>query len=173
MTGNKRARMLKRISKQVRLFIILILLVLVLLPIYWMVNTSFKPQNEIFKTPPTIFPEKATLSNYVSLVVGDLASSISFMTYFKNSLIVSVATVILTLILATPAAYAFSRVPFIGKKMLIYLIPDIPDASHRADPDPDLCHVFKVTPVKLVYRSGDSLSHVYPSFLHLDAERIF
>jgi len=122
MKGNKWARILKKISKQVRLLIILILLVLVLLPIYWMFNTSLKSQTEIFKMPPTIFPKEVTLHNYISILVGDLASSISFMTYFKNSLIVSLSTVILTLILATPAAYAFSRVPFIGKRMLIYLI---------------------------------------------------
>lgn len=122
MRGNKKARIIKGGAKQVRLLIILSLLVLVLLPIYWMVNTSLKPQTEIFKMPPTIFPKEVTLQNYISILVGDLASSISFMTYFKNSVIVSVATVILTLILATPAAYAFSRVLFIGKRMLIYLI---------------------------------------------------
>jgi len=122
MNGNNLTRILRGISRHVRLLIILILLVLVLLPIYWMVNTSLKPQEEIFKMPPSIFPKNVTFSNYISILIGDLASSISFMTYFKNSLIVSVATVILTLILATPAAYAFSRVPFIGKKTLIYLI---------------------------------------------------
>ncbi len=122
MRGNKWTRILRRISKQVRLLIILILLVLVLLPIYWMFNTSLKPQTEIFEMPPTVFPKEVTLQNYISILVGDLASSISFMTYFKNSLIVSLSTVICTLILATPAAYAFSRVPFIGKKTLIYLI---------------------------------------------------
>jgi multiple sugar transport system permease protein len=44
------------------------------------------------------------------------------MTYFKNSMIVAVLTVLFTLILATPAAYGFSRVHFLGKRTLIYLI---------------------------------------------------
>jgi multiple sugar transport system permease protein len=117
-----KARIMKSISKKLRLIIILVLLVLVLLPIYWMVNTSFKLQPEIFRMPPTFFPRKFTLFNYTSIIIGDLASSISFLSYFKNSLIVSVVTVVFTLILATPAAYSFSRVKFIGRRTLIYVI---------------------------------------------------
>jgi len=115
-------RIWKGISKRVRLLIILVLLLLVLLPIYWMVNTSFKHQPEIFQLPPTFVPEDFTLYNYESILYGDLASSITFMTYFKNSMIVAILTVLFTLILATPAAYGFSRVRFLGKRTLIYLI---------------------------------------------------
>ncbi len=115
-------RVWKRISKRVRLLIILVLLLLILLPIYWMVNTSFKHQPEIFRLPPTIVPKDFTLYNYTSILYGDLASSITFMTYFKNSMIVAILTVLFTLVLATPAAYGFSRVHFLGKRTLIYLI---------------------------------------------------
>ncbi len=117
-----RSRLWKKLSRKIRLFIILILLLLVLLPIYWMLNTSLKFQPEIFAMPPTLFPQKLTLFNYSSILVGDLASSITFLTYFKNSLVVAVSTVVLTLVLATPAAYGFSRVKFVGKKTLIYII---------------------------------------------------
>ncbi len=115
-------RVWKRISKRVRLLIILVLLLLILLPIYWMVNTSFKYQPEIFRLPPTIVPKDFTLYNYTSILYGDLASSVTFMTYFKNSMIVAILTVLFTLVLATPAAYGFSRVHFLGKRTLIYLI---------------------------------------------------
>jgi multiple sugar transport system permease protein len=115
-------RIWKGISKRVRLLIILVLLLLILLPIYWMVNTSFKYQPEIFQLPPTVIPEEFTFSNYESILYGDFASSITFMTYFKNSMIVAILTVLFTLVLATPAAYGFSRVRFLGKRTLIYLI---------------------------------------------------
>jgi multiple sugar transport system permease protein len=107
---------------KVRLIVILVLLVLILLPIYWMLNTSFKLQPEIFRMPPTMFPHDFTLGNYGSILIGHLASAISFLTYFRNSLIVSLGTVVVTLILATPAAYAFSRSSFLGRRTLIYLI---------------------------------------------------
>jgi multiple sugar transport system permease protein len=42
--------------------------------------------------------------------------------YFRNSLVVSIGTVLTTLLLATPAAYAFSRVPFKGKRTFIYFV---------------------------------------------------
>jgi multiple sugar transport system permease protein len=72
--------------------------------------------------PPSLFPRDFTLSNYWSILFGDLASSISFLVYFKNSIIVAVATVVCTLLLATPASYAFSRVRFMGRRTLIYVI---------------------------------------------------
>jgi multiple sugar transport system permease protein len=116
------ARLLRSVGGKVRLLVILALLVLVLLPIYWMLNTSFKPQPEIFAMPPTFFPSAFTLLNYGSILFGDLASSISFLVYFKNSIVIAIATVVFTLILATPAAYAFSRVRFLGRRTLVYVI---------------------------------------------------
>ena len=118
----KKGRGKKKILRSIRLFIILIILVFILLPIYWMVNTSFKFKPEIFSIPPTFFPKKFTFSNYSSIIFGHLASSIPFLTYFKNSLIVAISTVVITLLLATPAAYAFSRVLFLGKRALIYVV---------------------------------------------------
>jgi ABC-type glycerol-3-phosphate transport system permease component len=105
-----------------RLAVILVLLVLVLLPIYWMFMTSFKNQPEIFRIPPALIPINFTFANYERVLIGNLSSSITFLTYFKNSMTVAVLTVLATLLLATPAAYAFSRVPFRGKRTLIYLV---------------------------------------------------
>ncbi len=111
-----------RPGRAVRLAGVLLLLVLVLLPIYWMGVTSFKLQPEIFKIPPTLLPQQFTWSNYTQTLAGNLASSIAFLAYFRNSLVVALLTVLSTLLLATPAAYAFSRVPFGGKRTLTYLV---------------------------------------------------
>lgn len=116
------ARLVRKLGKAARVSLILLLLVLVLLPIYWMVNTSFKIQPEIMKLPPTLVPHHFTFANYLAILVGSVASSIKFLVYFKNSMIVSLSTMLTTLLLATPAAYAFSRVPFSGKRSLIYLV---------------------------------------------------
>ena len=122
MKQSRARRHLKKVAKAARLFLIFLILILALAPVYWMVNTSLKPQPEIFKIPPTAVPEAPTVSNYVSILAGDLASSISFLTYFKNSMIVALLTVLFTLLLATPAAYAFSRARFIGRRTLIQMI---------------------------------------------------
>ncbi len=111
-----------RIIKTIRIVIIIILLTITLSPLYWMVNVSFKNQDEIFQIPPTFFPNNFTLENYKAILIGNLSSSIKFLMYFKNSLIVAALTVVVTLLVATPAAYALSRVRFKGKRMLIYFV---------------------------------------------------
>ena len=122
MTSGKARITRKKIAGLLRIVIILSLLILVLLPLYWMVNVSFKNQQEIFRLPPSIVPENFTLSNYEGILAGSISSSIQFLMYFKNSLIVAVLSVVVTLGIATPAAYAFSRVPFRGKRVLIYFV---------------------------------------------------
>ena len=112
----------RRLRRASRFTLILALLFLYLLPLYWMISTSFKLQPEIFRIPPTFIPRHPTGENYSSVLFGTMASSIPFLTYFRNSLAVSLMTVVCTLVLATPAAYAFSRVPFAGKRALIYFV---------------------------------------------------
>jgi len=116
------AGIVKKSLRVTRFVLILIVLILYLMPIYWMISTSFKLQPEIFKLPPTLIPQQPTLENYLSIIAGTMASAIPFLVYLKNSLLVAAFTVTATLLLATPAAYAFSRVPFAGKRKLIYFV---------------------------------------------------
>jgi multiple sugar transport system permease protein len=118
--GHPRVRALRTAARSLRAVLILLILAVVLLPIYWMANTSFKLQPEIFRVPPTMVPFGGTIANYRAIMRGNLAHSIALPTYMKNSLIVAILTVAVTLLLATPAAYAFSRVPFRGKRLVIY-----------------------------------------------------
>jgi len=113
-------RSLRTVARTLRFLLILLILLIVLLPIYWMANTSFKLQPEIFRVPPTLVPFGGTLANYRAIMGGNLAHSIALPRYMQNSLIVALLTVAVTLLLATPAAYAFSRVPFRGKRVVIY-----------------------------------------------------
>lgn len=116
------ARVLRTAGTVVRYCFTILLLIVVLLPIYWMVISSFKLQAEIFRIPPTFVPLDFTFANYRAVLIGNLAHSVAIPTYLKNSLIVAVCTVLATLLLATPAGYAFSRVPFRGKRILIYAV---------------------------------------------------
>lgn len=75
----------------------------VLLPVFWMVSVSLKPAAEPFAIPARLWPETPTLQNYVT------AFRPEFRTYFLNSVIVSGATVAITVPLALLAAYSFTR----------------------------------------------------------------
>lgn len=72
-------------------------------PVIWLLSTSFKGQLDIFADPPQLIAT-VTLDNYRE-VLGDEA----FMHSFLNSILVSSGTVILSMILALPAAYGLSR----------------------------------------------------------------
>jgi alpha-1,4-digalacturonate transport system permease protein len=84
--------------------------VLVLLPVIWAVLSSFKDRSELAQRPPTIIPADPTLSNFTEAM-----SAFSFGTYFKNSLIVTVAATALTLLINSMAAFALSKYSFRGR----------------------------------------------------------
>jgi multiple sugar transport system permease protein len=95
-------------------------------PVAWAVLTSFKPDSETMAYPPTILPAHPTLSNY-----SELFKLMPFGNFFLNSLTVSAATAALTVIVATPAAYAMVRFPLFGSDalgflgLIAYMIPAI------------------------------------------------
>jgi len=81
----------------------IVLALIILLPFFWMVSVSLKPATEPFAIPARLWPENPTLDNYVT------AFRPEFRTYFLNSVIVSLSTVVITVTLALFAAYAFTR----------------------------------------------------------------
>ena len=83
---------------------------LVLIPIYWMIVTSFKPASETFAIPPTLIPNKPTIEGYKSVI-----QDYSFGIFFKNSVIVVVGATLWTLVCATLAGYGASRFSFRAK----------------------------------------------------------
>ena len=105
-------------------FLILFAIFFLLPPIYMMI-TSLKTSAEISaaKSPWWIFDP--TLDNYIGLI-----TSKSYQTFFKNSAIVSVSVVIITMLISIPAAFALSRMRFWGSAtlatgvFLTYLIPE-------------------------------------------------
>ena len=100
------SRSLPRSGRAGLLVLQVVLAGLILLPFFWMVSVSLKPATEPFAIPARLWPEHPTLDNYVS------AFRPEFRTYFLNSLIVSLSTVIITVTLALLAAYSFTRGAF-------------------------------------------------------------
>lgn len=94
-------------------------LVFALFPIYWMINTSFKPLSEAASIPIQYWPKHFTLDNY-----RDVMRLTQFPVFFKNSLIVSTIAAFLTIIVSLLAAYGLARFKFRGKSasMIILLI---------------------------------------------------
>lgn len=95
-------------------------------PLLWMVISSLKPASQLFVSPPQLLPTEFTLDWYRNLVQQSDA-----VTFFKNSLIVGIATTAICLILGTLAGYAVTRFEFPGKRtflvgaLLSYVFPAI------------------------------------------------
>lgn len=84
------------------------------IPIYWMLSTSFKTDAEILGSF-TLFPQDVTLENYQEIFTSPVWRS-----SFLNSLIYVCLNVVITLFAAIPAAYAFSRWNFRGSHHLFF-----------------------------------------------------
>lgn len=85
-------------------------------PFAWMFLTSFKSLREVFQFPPQLLPEAWLWEN-----MKTAWESGPFLTYFFNSLIVTVGILILQLITGVLAAYAFARYQFKGRDLLFGL----------------------------------------------------
>jgi multiple sugar transport system permease protein len=92
-----------------RVVIMLLLLAVTLLPVYWILSTSIRPDAEVLRPNPTLWPERVTFDHYREIVAS---GRISF--YLGNSLAVAFGSTALALILGAPAAYALTRFRYPG-----------------------------------------------------------
>lgn len=105
---------LKKAENFGRHFVLLLLIVVLLFPIYWMVVCSLMPTHYLTVLPPHFIPVDVTIENFVTIL-----TTAKYLTYFMNSFITSFGTVALVLLIAIPAGYAFSRFQFFGKNVLL------------------------------------------------------
>jgi ABC-type glycerol-3-phosphate transport system permease component len=84
-------------------------------PVLWVIITSFKRRTDIFTLPPKIF-FNPTVEHYIEAFIR--TSDIAFGTF--NSIVIATVTTILTLLVAVPAGYAFSRVTFKFRSQLSF-----------------------------------------------------
>jgi trehalose/maltose transport system permease protein len=97
--------------------VVAIILFYVLFPFYWAVKTSLTPPGDLARTALDWFPDHPVLSNYVEVFRIQ-----PFGRNLVNSLMVAVGTVLVSLLLSAPAAYAVAKFRFRGKTPLMYVI---------------------------------------------------
>lgn len=85
------------------------------LPFYFIFVSSIMPKNELFAVPPNYWPSVPTFDSY-----RNMAQSVPFFTYFRNSLIFAIGSSLVSVIAAGMASYALARIRFRGSNV-IYL----------------------------------------------------
>jgi multiple sugar transport system permease protein len=116
--------MKKDTRKRLVIYLLMFLLAIyILAPLVWILMMSFKSKADVIAVPPK-FIFTPTLDNYKALfgVAGGqtLVTGSAFLSYFKNSLILSIGSVLLALLLGLPAAYAIARLRFKAKESLAF-----------------------------------------------------
>ncbi|MBR4711130.1 MAG: carbohydrate ABC transporter permease [Clostridia bacterium] len=107
---------------QIKILVILLPLTLFMaLPIVFIINHAFKPMDELFAFPPTFFVRNPTTDNFTQLLKYSRSAGIPLSRYLFNSLLVTVLTVGLSLLLTTCAAYAFSKIRFKGRNLMLQI----------------------------------------------------
>ena len=100
----------KRLASLVIVILVTAFVLAYLVPVYWIVVTSFKPEAKSLTWPPQFIPHEVTLDNYK---VAFQFKSVFW--YMKNSLIISTGSVLVSLVFGCLAAYSLAKLPW-GKK---------------------------------------------------------
>ncbi len=105
---------------------VLVVMVVVLFPFYWMAISGFKQPDKLFQTPPMLIPIPASTEFYRRVLRAE-----SFFRLALNSLIVALCTTGLALFLATLGAYSITRFRYVGRELIgqlvlfVYMFPAI------------------------------------------------
>ncbi|MBX3195400.1 MAG: carbohydrate ABC transporter permease [Microbacteriaceae bacterium] len=95
----------------------LALVLFAIFPQLWMLISSLRPATELFISPPTLFPSSFTLDWYIEAFAGSNA-----VRWFANSLIVAVATSLISSAVGALAGYALARFVYPGRKLFMVLL---------------------------------------------------
>jgi multiple sugar transport system permease protein len=110
----------------------LVVTIVYLIPVYWMINTSFKQAGDIFATPPDLVPLPPTLASYDQAVFSDadIARGLA------NSTVIALGTTLITLLVALPAAYGLARlrVRFVPAILMLFLVVQMVPSVNLALP---------------------------------------
>jgi N,N'-diacetylchitobiose transport system permease protein len=91
--------------------------IVVAFPAYWMINTAFKPPNEVLTFTPHFLPEHPTFDNFTSAIKAPL-----FLDVMRNSLFITASSVLAALVVGFLGSLAVARFRFYGRRALIVVV---------------------------------------------------
>ena len=109
-------------SKVLLYVVMLCLVAFTALPLVYLVSTAFKPMDELFLYPPEFIVKHPTTTNFSDLVVSLGSSSVPFLRYVFNSVVVTAAIVILTVMVSALGAYSLVKFEPPGGQFIFNLI---------------------------------------------------
>lgn len=109
------ANLVDKRPRRIALIVCIIFAVICFTPLLFSFFTSIKSELEIMKNGYSFLPDSPTFENYVELFGSEYSTSYPIMKWFMNSLIVSLAQMVLVVLISSSSAYAYARLEFKGK----------------------------------------------------------
>jgi ABC-type glycerol-3-phosphate transport system permease component len=107
----------QRIGLALYNLVVWIVVLAIAFPLFWMLSTALKPNDETFALPPTLLPAHPTLEQFRRLL-----TETPFATFFLNSVIVGLCTTVLVVSVAVLGAYGLVRFRFPGRELIAHLV---------------------------------------------------
>jgi len=111
------ASMKRNVTNGIALAILIILAILWLMPVLWALDTALKPEGET-----TAIPVSWTASHFTLQAFATTLATSNLARWYFNSALTSIVISLVTVILASLAAFSFSRIPFRGRNILFWII---------------------------------------------------
>lgn len=108
-------RLRRRLLKLGHFIGLFIAMAIICLPGLWIVLNSFRPTVEIMAKPPVWIPNELNLNHYRAMFGGVGEGGVPVLTYFRNSMVISVTSTLIALLVGMGGGYAFARYRFRGK----------------------------------------------------------
>jgi ABC-type glycerol-3-phosphate transport system permease component len=105
------------VGRVVGYLLAVVLAVLFLLPLFWMISSSFKPNYQVLETPPRWLPDPVRWANY-----PEALTYVPFGRYALNTLFLALATILGHVLSCTVVAYGFARLRAPGKNLLFTVL---------------------------------------------------
>jgi N,N'-diacetylchitobiose transport system permease protein len=106
-----------RVGTMIANTVVIVFTLVMAFPAYWMVNTAFKPPNEVLTFTPRFWPENPTLANFASALKAPL-----FLDVMRNSIIITASAVACAIVVGFLGALAVARFQFYGRRALIFVV---------------------------------------------------
>lgn len=115
--SNEAAILRKKIAKVLQYIVAIIITIIIAFPIYWMLISSVKSQDEILLAIPTLWPKEWHFENYINVF-----NRANFGKYYINTIIMTAGILISEILTGILAAYGFSVGKFKGQNILFIII---------------------------------------------------
>ena len=133
MNGFLQSNFIDHVRKAALYLTLLVVTFFICFPLLWALSTSLKPTTEIFATPPTLIPDNYSLEQYESLIYGKDMYFVPgvkyrpktsppqyFLSWFMNSIIVTLGSPLISVTVSTLAAYSLTRFRYWGRQFIPY-----------------------------------------------------